>query len=202
MSEKIQSLLEQANYSDTNDTSVSSAKRSFSSEQEAGIFFGKIKNKLLNLSNWNENSTPSSYELFDETGRVSEFKSIETGKFIRITVHGSGKYDWVGVLNIHDAEEEFVITVSPTFDPTADPVDKTVISHFFKDEATNNFCLQKDDKSVALYVIGLNEKANIKESANPLEAARNAAAANLGYYLGLQKTMWTEFCKNFLETDS
>jgi hypothetical protein len=59
--------------------------------------------------------------------------------------------------------------------------------------------LQKDDTSIALYVIGLNEKANVEESGNPAEAARNVAAANLGYYLGLQKAMWTEFCKNFLE---
>ena len=199
MSEKIQSLLEQANYSEATDTSVNSAKRTFLSEQEAGLFFEKIKEELRNLAKWNEKSTPSSYELFDESGEISSSKMILPGKFIRITVRGSGKYDWVRVLNLHEAEDEFIITVSPTFDPTAETVDRSVTSHFFKTEATNNFCLQKDDLSVALYVVGLNEKANIKESANPLEAARNATAANLGYYLGLQKAMWTEFCKNFLE---
>ena len=41
----------------------------------------------------------------------------------------------------------------------------------------------------------------MKESSNPIEAARNIATANLGYYLGIQKAMWKDFCKNFLEIE-
>jgi hypothetical protein len=199
MSDKIQNLLEQANHSEAEDSSVNLAKRTFLTETEAKDFFSQMKGKLLNLRRWDENSTPSNYELFDENGNVLEDKTISIGKFIRIMVYGAGKYDWVKVVDIFDASDEFVITVQPTYDPTANPPDKTVTSHFFKNEATNNFSLQRDDTSVALYVIGLNEKANVKESGNPIEAARNLAAANLGYYLGMQKAMWTEFCKNFLE---
>jgi len=199
MSDKIQNLLKQANFSATEDSSVSLAKRTFLSDAEAKEFFNQTKTKLLNLDEWNKNSTPSNYELFDENGSVSVTKTISIGKFIRIGVPGSGKYDWVRVIDIYDAPDEFVLTVQPTYNPTATPPDKTVTSHFFKDEATNNFCLQRDDTSVTLYVVGLNEKANVKEADNPLEAARNVATANLGYYLGLQKAMWTEFCKNFLE---
>jgi hypothetical protein len=199
MSGKIQNLLEQANHSQAEDSSVNLAKRTFLTEAKAMDFFSQMKRKLLNLRRWDENSTPSDYELFDENGNVLDEKIITIGKFIRITVHGSGKYDWVKVIDIFDATDEFVITVQPTYDPTENPPDKTVTSHFFKNEATNNFSLLRDDTSVALYVIGLNEKANVKESGNPIEAARNLAAANLGYYLGMQKAMWTEFCKNFLE---
>lgn len=199
MSGKIQNLLEQANHSAAEDSSVNQAKRIFSDESAAKNYFLETKNRLRDLSNWSEKSTPSNYELFLETGEVPASKLIEAGKFIRIGVVGAGKYDWVRVIGVHEAEDEFVITVRPSFDPTDQSPDKTETSHFFKSEATNNFCLLRDDKSVAMYVVGLDEKANVREAGNPIEAARNVAAANLGYYLGFQKAMWTEFCARMLE---
>jgi hypothetical protein len=199
MSGKIQNLLEQANHSEAEDSSVNLAKRDFLSEAEAKDFFRRVKQNLLDIDQWNKNSTPSNYQLFYENGEVSMTKIIDAGKFIRIGVPATGKFDWVRVIGIYETASEFVITVQPTFDPTKQPVDETVTSHFFKAEARNNFCLQQDDQAVTLYVIGLDEKANVKESGNPIEAARNAATANFGYYLGIQKAMWTEFCKNFME---
>lgn len=199
MSAKIQNLLEQANFSEAEDSSVNLAKRTFLSEIEAKEFFNQKKPKLLNIAEWNANSTPSSFELFDESGKVSDTRVIALGKFVRIGLPASGKFDWVKVIQIDDAPDELVITVQPTYDPTETSPDKSVTSHFLKSEATNNFCLQRDDTSVALYVIGLNEKANVKEAGNPFEAARNVAAANFGYFFGAQKAMWKEFCKNFLE---
>jgi hypothetical protein len=45
----------------------------------------------------------------------------------------------------------------------------------------------------------LNEKTNIEETSGVLETIRNYATANLGCLLGIQKTQWETFCKNFLE---
>jgi len=199
MSGKIQNLLEQANYSETNDSSVTFAKRAFLNEAEAESYFKKVRHELFDLEIWDKNSTPSSYEMFEENGNVCDDKTIVLGRFIRINVPGSGKFDWVKVIEIHDVPDEFVIRVQPTYDPTAKPVDKTVVSHFFHGGATNNFCLQKDDKEIILYVIGINEKVNTKETNNTIETVRNLATANLGYYLGMQKAMWKDFCMNFLE---
>lgn len=198
MAGKIENLLEQANSSIEGDTSVNFAKRNFAGEDEARSFFSAVKSRLLDLANWSENSSPSEYALFDEHGTEITGEQIDVGKFIRITVRGSGKYDWVRVTNIHETPNEFVITVKPSYDPTADPVDPTVISHFFGIEAINNFCIQLDGKTLALYVIGIGEKQNTANTGGALETARNVATANLGYYLGLQKAMWTEFCNNFL----
>lgn len=199
MSGKIQNLLEQANHSGAEDASEVSYKRNFLTETEAAEFFGKVRKNLLDLEIWSEKSTLSNYESFDENGNVTATKILAAGRFIRIEVKASGKYDWVKVLEIHDADDEFIITVQPAYDPTADPSEREVTSHFFTSEATNNFCLQRTGKSVALYVIGLNEKTNVKETDGAIDAIRNVTTANLGYYLGIQKTMWTEFCKEFLE---
>ena len=89
----------------------------------------------------------------------------------------------------------------PSYDPTDDPVDKSVTSHFFGPEATNNFCILRDGETVAMYVIGLDEKQNTKFADGLIESGRNAAVANFGYYSGLQSKVWEEFCKNFLELD-
>lgn len=201
MSGKIQNLLEQANYSETNDSSVTFAKRVFLTESETQRYFNKVRQELFDLEIWDKNSTPSSYEMFDENGNVCAGKIIVLDRFIRINVPGSGKFDWVKVIEIHDAPNEFVIRVQPIYDPTEKPVDKTVTSHFFHGDATNNFCLQKDGKEIILYVIGLNEKVNTKETDNTIETVRNLATANLGYYLGIQKVMWKDFCMNFLEIE-
>ena len=199
MSGKIQNLLQTASQQ-PNTSSVSSAKRIFTTEEQGRKVFLQVKEKLLDINEWNKNSGITSFEIFDENGNVRADKTIREGGFERISLKGSGKYDWVRVIDIYDGEDVFVITVKPTYDPTEKNSDEKTISHFFTDEATNNFCLQRDEKSVALYVIGLNEKQNVSETDNMVESVRNAAVANVGSYLGIQKGEWTTFCKNFLSS--
>jgi hypothetical protein len=200
MSDRIQNLLKQANSREMPDTSVTFAKRAFLSETDAQNYFAEVKEKLFDLEEWDKNSI-AGYGLYDENGSECADKMITVGKFICIDVPASGKKDWVKVIDIYDTANEFVITVQPSYNPTEKPVEKQVTSHFFHSEARNNFCLQRDDKEIVLYVIGINEKTNLKETDNPIETARNAAAANMGYFLGAQKAMWKDFCANFLEIE-
>lgn len=199
MSGKIQNLLQHAE-ADSEHSSVSSAKRQFPDGETAQRFFSILKTRLFNVDEWNEHSTISSFELFDENGYASESKTFFKGVFIRISLKGSGKYDWVKFTDLYESADEIIITVKPTFDPTADPPDKSSTSHFFTAESTNNFCLLSDDLSISLYVIGLNEKQNTTETSNKLEMIRNVATANLGSYLGIQNAEWESFCKSFLDS--
>ena len=201
-SKTIERLLEAANASDENNTSVNLAKRQFLEEAGASQFYESVKSDLLNIRQWGRSSSATSYELFDRDGKKAVDGRIEIGNFIRINLYGSGKYDWVEVISVTDESSEFVITVKPSFDPTEDPVDTSRTSHFFGPEARNNFCLQLEGKTVAMYVIGLNENQNTKFAEGLIESARNAAVANVGYYSGLQKAVWKEFCKNFLEPEN
>lgn len=127
---------------------------------------------------------------------------MSVGKFIRFSLPAAGKYDWVKIIGIDEAVNEFVITVQPTYNPTEKPVDKTVISHFYCKEARNNFCLQKNETAVICYVIGFDERQNTEDTKNLPETIRNAAAANFGYYAGVQKAMWKDFCQNLLDSKS
>ena len=160
--------------------------------------FSTLKTKLQTINEWNEHALMSSYALFDETGREINEKKFYVGAFIRISLKASPKYDWIRIIDIDDAPDEFIITVRPTFDPTAEDIDKSVISHFFTDEATNNFCLFRDERKVALCVIGLHEKQNTSETKGVLETVRNVAV-NFATYLGMQNSEWEKFCHHFLE---
>jgi hypothetical protein len=197
----IENLLKAANSSSEGDTSVNLAKRVFLNEAECSAFFEITKTRLFNIEEWNRNSSPTGYALFDESGNEVNAEPIAVGRFIRISLYGTGKYDWVRVVSITDDHpSETIVTVKPTYDPTAAPPDTSSISHFFGPEATNNFCLQRIEKTVAFYVIGLNEHQNTRFTDSLIESVRNAAVANVGYYSGLQKSVWKEFCTNFLST--
>lgn len=204
MISKIQTLLEEAakteNFSSDEMSSVASAKCVFPNESEATNAFARFSEKLFQINRWNSHSVITSFELFEKNGVAASRKTAKAGDFIRISMTGTGKSDWVKITSIDDSSpNEIILIVQPTYDPTDEKPDKTHTSHFFKSESNNNFCLQKKDETINFYVIGLNEKSNIEDTKNIIEAARNIATANFGHYLGIQKAEWSAFCKNFLE---
>lgn len=198
MNSKTANFLKKAQ-ANKNESSVTSAEKTLLSEGEADEVFSNLKSQILSIEQWNEHGSLSSYEIFDEDGKSLQIDNLSVGVFIRIWLKGSGKYDWVKVIDIFEAKDEFVITVQPTFDPTEENPDKTLISHFFTDESTNNFCIVRDFKTVAFYVIGLDEKTNTEKTESTLETVRNVGA-KLGSYLGIQKGEWESFTESFVDS--
>lgn len=197
MNEKTKQLLRQAN-SDEN-SSISFAERFFSSREEADAAFAVYTSKIPDLAAWNSSSLLTSFAAFDESGNEIEDAIIRWEIFLRLSLKGSGKFDWVRVVEIFETENETVVTVKPTFDPTDKNADRAATSHFFSAASSNNFCLLKEDKTISFYVIGLEERQNTNETKNALETLRNVVTANAGYYMGIQKSEWTKFCKDFLD---
>ena len=199
MSEKIQQLLKEAEISDDGKSSVTCARRQFPSTEETADRFAAFRRKLYDINRWEAESGVSAFQLFDENGKELETGEARKGNFVRISLPGSGKHDWVKIVDIHDASAEVVITVQPARDPTEKETGKGVTtSHFFTSESRNNFCLRKEAAALAVYVIGLHEKPNVSETDGVIEKARNLAAANFGW-LGFQKIEWKTFCENFLD---
>lgn len=198
MTSKTLKLLESANSDDK--SSVSFAKRQFPAFKEAQKAFSQYKKKILKPKEWNQNSGMTGFELFDKNGEEIEDRNITKNNLFRLSLKGSGKYDWVKIIEISESETEIVISVKPTHDPTDKDSDKAATSHFFVAESRNNFCLLLESAMVSFYVIGLRETSNTDETKNMLETVRNVITANLGSYLGIQKSEWTTFCKNFLDS--
>ncbi|MCD9189327.1 MAG: hypothetical protein LUM44_23120 [Pyrinomonadaceae bacterium] len=197
MEYKTDELLKSARLNE-NHSSVSAAEHNFADEGKASEAFSTVKQMLLSIGEWNEHALLSSFALFDRAGKETAGNDFSVGNFMRISLKGAMKYDWVRLAAIHEAENEFVLTVKPTFDPTAENRGEKVISHFFTGEAENNFCLVRKSHQVGIYVIGLHEKMNSTETDNSLETIRNAAV-NLGSYLGIQTSEWEKFCHHLLD---
>jgi hypothetical protein len=198
MATKTESLISETNEGEQDGSSFNKAERTLPNREEAETLFRKIKNKLRNIDQWVEHSGVSYFAIFEENGRQPSDRSVKEGRFIRILLPGTGKYDWVRVEDVRETEEEMVVTVRPTYDPTAEPVDTSVISHFFAATATNNFCALLSGNMVGVYVIGTGEKQNTSETSGMLESVRNAAVATIGPYLGIQSAEWTKFCNSLL----
>jgi len=199
---KTQTLLERAaRQSDSptpEDSSIVKATRVYPTAAEAEKAFAFLGKRLFHIEHWNDCSEISSFALFDNNGDSEPDKLAAVGDFIKVTLPGSGKDDWIKVTEIDEPPDEVVLTVQPSHDPT-DEANKQTTSHFFTSDSTNNFCLQRTDARINFYVIGLDEKTNTEETSGILETIRNVATANLGCFLGIQKTQWETFCKNFLE---
>ena len=196
----IESLLTQAKSDTEEKTSIANAEREFADATIAAKTFHRLREKLFRIEDWNDESGASSFALFSEKGEPAPGKDAAVNDFLRIKLPGTGKYDWVKIIDVLESSNETILTVQPTFDPTGEATDKSVTSHFFTDESTNNFCLHLDEAKISMYVIGLNEVTNTADAKNLIESARNLATANVGHFLGFQKVEWTTFCRNFLET--
>ena len=199
MSDKIKKLLARAEATaNERMSSVSRAESDFANTAEAEKIFAALKEKLFRIEKWNAHSNLMSFELFGAGGEKRENARAKIGDFVRVSLIGAGKSDWVKIVRIDDdeTEDEIVLTLQPAPNPTEKSESAT--SHFFTRDSTNNFCLQRTGARVAFYVVGLNEKTNVEDTKNFVESARNAAVANLGHYLGVQHFEWQTFCKDFL----
>lgn len=203
MKNKIQSLLDQAESqkqsAEDGASTVTSARREFSEISVAEDYFVRLKEKLLQIRKWNAESGLTKFELFDENGNLCQRETAVVNDFIRLSLAGSGKNDWVKIAEIYESSDQAVVTVKPSLNPTEKQPDQTTISHFYTDRSNNNFCLEKQEKTINFYVIGLSEITNTAETKNFFETIRNVATSNVGYYLGIQKAEWKLFCENFLE---
>lgn len=200
MTNKIERLLQtaeaQADSAAPEQSSVASAKRRFENAEEAASAFNHLREKLLHVSRWNDQSGVNNYALFDENGKVLRDSAAKIGDFICISLPGTGKNDWVKVIDFYQFADEVVLTVQPSYNPTE--TDKNITSHFFTAEAVNNFCLERKGETINFYVIGLNEKSNTVDTKNLLESVRNFATANIGSLTGFQLAEWKTFCERFL----
>lgn len=199
---RIQRLLGEAlaqKYSSrTGKSNITSASRIFANSQDADGFFNRLRAELFRVREWNEKTTLTSFELFDERGNISERQTASVGDFIRLSMAGTRKSEWAKVIEIVDEAGEAILTIKPSNNPTVNEPDKNTALHFVASTSTNSFCLEKNNAVVSCYVIELSENANTDETGKFLEKARNVAVSMIRPYFGIQKGGWKTLCVNFL----
>ena len=147
--------------------------------------FMVAKRRLLDINHWHEYSKMpiTKFALTDEEGRPIE-RSPQLGDYIRIDLPGPGPragegYDWVRIEQFDERNDKpadtdfFAFRVRPSADPqkrTDEP------AHFYTDETTSTFILQRVGARVTACEKGRNEIANANTK-NVLDNIRNTLVA-------------------------
>lgn len=167
-----------------------SSEKKFATYIEAQEFFKVVKQRLMNVNQWDETcKAPSSvFKLMnDKCQQVVGL--VKEEDFIRIDIPGPGSkvgdgYDWVRVETIteqQNIDEELVsITVRPSHHPLNSQAET---AHFFKDEATSTFQVIRKGNTVFAEIHGRNEMPNTATT-NLFDKLRNmviGCCAKIGF---------------------
>jgi hypothetical protein len=178
----------------------------FSSANDAKEFFAIVKHRLLNINDWHllTGTASASFILTDEKGNKVQ-RQAQLGDHFKIDIPGPGNktgkgYDWVQIEAIEDTssenEDEVSIRVRPSDSPQQSSDD---VAHFFSEEATSTFTVERKNNIVIASVHGRNEKPNT-HSESVIDKVRNAVVAT-GAILGLNKPQWKSLVKGLLKKD-
>lgn len=172
---------------------------------EAVQVFERAKHRMLDINHWDTYGSPAKFWLTDTSGARLEDTLPRPGNLIRIDLPGpgprSGKgYDWVKIEQFDekwdaDADIDFLaFRVRPT--PAPDSTDPKP-SHFYTDETTSTFIVQRVGTRVTACEKGRNEIPNT-DTDSTLDNIRNGLVAT-GATLGLSILQWKSLMEGWLK---
>lgn len=174
-------------------------------ENGAAKLFKMGTERLFDVNNWGRlcGISSASFRLTDKQGNEVN-RPIQEGDHFRIDIPGPGTtigngYDWVQIEKIEKhinpcAEWESVsITVRPAPNPFGDDA---YTAHFFSEDATSTFVVQREKKRVTAEVYGRNEKPNTT-TGNLADNLRNTLAGTAAL-TGFSNRQWKQLVKGIL----
>ena len=178
--------------------------KTLNTEEEARQLFGIAKQKLLNVSKWHTyaGAGTADFQLTDREG-AAVTRLAQKGDHFRINIPGPGSKtgdgdDWVQIQEITDEStsdsESAAIRVGPATNPQNSKKD---VAHFFKEDASSTFIVQRRGKEVSAEVHGRNEEPNT-EAEDFIDKARNLIVA-AGAIVGLSEVQWKSLVNGLLD---
>jgi len=177
----------------------------FDTVADAEEAFLDAKDRLLKPGVWQHiaGDGTAEFAVCNATGSpVSHTPRV--GDLLRISIPGPGHtgnpYDWVRVEAVvyddfpDEDRERMTLQVRPTAAPGGDG-DKP--QHFFSEDATSTFAIERAGRRVMAGYWGRNEVPNFRGE-NFLDAARNVAVA-IGGLLGASDAQWKALVRGLLE---
>jgi hypothetical protein len=175
---------------------------------DAKKLFDIARNRLMDVNHWDQlcGKVSAKFTLTDMAGNEIA-RTAEKGDYFKIDLPAPGPaegkgHDWVYIEAIEEntdpngVKENIVIRVRPT----SHPKDKGEnVAHFFKEESTSSFVVERDGTAVKAAVYGRNEVPNTKTS-NVIDKVRNAVVA-ITAILGFSNVQWNSLVKGLLSTE-
>ena len=174
---------------------------------DAKKLFYIARNRLLDINNWDGlcGKPSATFTLTDQSGNELH-RTAEQGDFFKIDLPAPGSaegkgYDWVQIETIDELidpngpKEQIIIRVRPTSHPAEKGEN---VAHFFKEESTSSFVVERDQTTVKAAVYGRNEIPNTSTS-NLIDKVRNAVVA-ITAILGFSNVQWKNLTKGLLKT--
>jgi hypothetical protein len=172
--------------------------------EDAKAFFTTVKARLLAVNKWKEwaGTLSAGFQLTDSKG-IDVDHGPQVGNFFRINIPAPGiisgeGYDWVRVEEVKEEaspDNEYVaVRVRPASSPTNDRED---VAHFYTDDATSNFIVERKGSKVTAGVYGRNEKPNV-DTETIVDKVRNAVVGT-GAVTAFSKLQWKALVSGLLE---
>ncbi|MBB1286421.1 hypothetical protein HRH25_18710 [Flavisolibacter sp. BT320] len=172
----------------------------------AKAFFETVKQRLLNVNNWEEIAGVGSanFQLVDAGGQEVN-RPVQKGDYFKIDVPGPGPvagdgFDWVlveEVVEVSEGETESVgIRVRPTSSPLNDNQD---VAHFYSPESTSSFTATREGTTITVGIYDRNTKPN-QTAENLVDKVRDVAMGS-GAVTAFSKIQWTNLAKGLLRNE-
>lgn len=171
------------------------------SSDEATMLYLRARKNLFDINRWHERAGKLSarFYLTDESGNSIDRPPLQ-GDYIKIHLPPSAadKFDWVRIEEIEEEKpDDYSSRVKISVRPADPPAPQQETEHFFSDEATSNFFVERKGRSVTAMVRGRNELPNT-EAPGVVNKIRNVVVA-VAAMAGLNVPQWKALVKGILE---
>lgn len=177
--------------------------RDYAHEAEAAAAFTEATGKLWQVNAWSRlPGISADFKLHDTAGRPVSGRTVQVGDYLLIVLPGPVPDNWVQVEALKNEEQLAEFRVRPSAAPGADATAET--SHFFTDDATSTFRVERKGRRLMAFEIGLDEHINNRGPQAGDRAVENTVVAAAGW-LGVQQLQWqklTDYLTHQLELSS
>ena len=157
-----------------------------SEEEEARTFFRQVKERLRDVNHWKDiaGTLSASFQLVDANGKEVR-RMAEKGDYFKIDIPGPGTksgdgFDWVQIEEVENTSlpdgERFGFRVRPTDNPQNQ---KNDVAHFYSDDSTSSFIVERRNNIVTASVHDRNTKPNT-DADKPIDKIRDAIVGVAG----------------------
>ncbi len=173
-------------------------------EMEARSFFAEVKNKLQNVNQWKEyaGNLSATFQLVNAEGKEID-RPAQKGDYFKIDIPGPGSisgegYDWVQIEEVESKSspdgESFAFRVRPTDNPQSNKQD---VAHFYSDESTSSFVVERNGNRITASVHDRNTKPNT-DADSTTDKIRDAVVGAAGA-LSFSKIQWQNLTDGLLK---